>query len=147
MPWITPIYDRTESDAIYARLHPDTTADLKGAWNVADYVRAKGDLEYVAAELTIYGYPVTLQAMPDVTVSSLGMQAYVSLLTDNAQAVVDAFTTMATTPAVPEAVNPWGWSKVNDLEQILADVEALINKMSAAFIYCGTIYSGEGCLI
>lgn len=147
MSWETPIYDRTASDVSYARLHPDAEADLKGAWNVSDYQRAKGNLKYLGEQLNAYGYAVTLQGVPELTNSSLGFRSYVQLLTGNMQAVLDTFTAMDSTPDVPEPADPWNYSRVNDLEQIMYDTKMLVDRMAAAFRHSGAAVCGQGGLI
>jgi len=68
MSWTIPIYDRTEADTAYAKQRPETTEDLKGAFNVGDYYRIENNLAYIAVTIMPrLGYFPAYTGLPDIT--------------------------------------------------------------------------------
>ena len=61
--WISPIIDRTKSDAEYAQQHRDAVVENKGAFNATDLNRIEGNIAYLAEQLRSYGYIVILESI------------------------------------------------------------------------------------
>lgn len=127
MAWVTPVYDRIQSDV--------SNKTAKGFMNAADFNRIEGNLE-ILAEMTgfafssvswdVSGYPTTAD-----------YDRYITALT-----LIREFASFTTTPEMPELpINTW--QKWNAIEKIMADAYKIHSDAADAVIYAGEIYAGE----
>lgn len=58
MAWITPIFDRTVEDTVYARRNQGNAENNKGAMNVQDMNRIEGNHRYLLTRLRNEGYHI-----------------------------------------------------------------------------------------
>lgn len=150
------ITDRTEEDvnrvkAMLAKGWANLTeaeqtewnAGMKGAYNYTDLNRVEMAVSYLKDYLAQYGYvagigPLRTWTEKDVpTVSD--MQRYL----DNVRIIRSVLNVFPSTPQVPASMENFTFTKANQLERILQDVESLVNNMVAAFVQVGEIYGGE----
>jgi chaperonin GroEL (HSP60 family) len=150
------ITDRTEEDVnrVKAMLakgwatlteeeQAEWNAGMKGAYNYKDLNRVEMAVSYLKDYLGSYGYvadigPLRTWTEKDVpTVSD--MQRYL----DNVRIIRSVLTVFPSTPQVPESMENFTFTKANQLEKILQDVESLVKNMVAASIQAGEIYGGE----
>lgn len=61
----------------------------------------------------------------------------------NVAAVRRVLAVLSSTPAAPESMEGLTVGMANDIEQILADVDALITHLRSAWHYSGELYAGE----
>lgn len=150
------ITDRTEEDVnrVKAMLQKgwanlteaeqaEWNAGMKGAYNYTDLNRVEMAVNYLRDYLAQYGYVAgigPLRTWTEKDVPTVGdMQRYL----DNVRILRSVLTVFPSTPQVPESVENFTFTKANQLEQILQDVESLVKNMVAAFIQAGEIYGGE----
>jgi hypothetical protein len=116
---------------------------MKGAYNYTDLNRVGTALLALQTLLSGYGYPVSVDVRTEWAAGNwptmTEMTAYLQSVV-NVRAVLG---TLPTTPDVPADMDSGTIAIWNNIEQILADVEIIINNMVAAFRYCGEIYCGE----
>lgn len=94
----------------------------------------------VADLLNDYSYYVKIVNKTDWQRNDIIQQADKRIL-NNLQKLKAAFYVYASTPSVPSYL--YGYSEANAVEKILVDIESLICKMKASFIYSSDdIYSG-----
>ena len=94
----------------------------------------------VADLLNDYSYYVKIVNKTDWQRNDIIQQADKRILS-NLQKLKAAFYAYASTPSVPSYL--YGYSEANAAEKILVDIESLIYKMEASFIYSSNdIYSG-----
>ena len=128
-----------------------TTADRsqfnaanKGAYNYIDMNRVENAVQTLSNLLNENGYPVEI-----LSVKTNWAESTVPTLTDltryleNVRRIRAAFYTLPTTPQVPASMKGLTYVKANAIEQILADVDALLNGMIASYAYSGDIFGGE----
>jgi len=140
MPWITPIFDRTEQDVRDARAaiaewltapESATVHDLKGALNPSDMNRIEGNMEYLADELTSQGYAVpTMEHRTDwsyADYSDLTPNWEANGLTrilQNLADILDVLPNDLIETEVPDGMLTY--EQINDIEEIQEQVYAVI---------------------
>lgn len=117
---------------------------LKGAYNTTDLNRVGSAVNYIAQRLALQGITVQVQAKVDWTMDDIPTIAQMETYLDNVAQLRDALEAAEITPPLPEDMQGLNYIEANNIEQILLDVNALINNMIAAWIYCGTVYCGGG---
>lgn len=125
------------------------TGRVAGAkYNCTDLNRVETAFEYLRDKMNgQFGFNLNLTIKKNWTRNDLAQVGAQSLMEQYRQNVVKiraAITQKAETPQAPDSMRFLTWAKANDIEKILQDVEWLLNKMQAAFLYSGEIYSGEG---
>lgn len=153
----TLITDRTQADydravSLAEKGLSGMTADelaeyrtgMKGAYNAADLNRVGQALKYLQEELNGYGYAVTVNAKTNWTASNIPTEAEMTTYLNNVAAIRRVLEVLATTPEVPGTMQKLTWQRANDIEKILADVQAVINQVVAGFRRSGafTMWSG-----
>ena len=150
------ITDRTQGDvqqaaSMYARGWDNLTdaeksewlQGLRGAYNAVDLNRVGNAITYIAQRLEQYGYPVQVSPKIDWTMADIPYPESMTTYLDNVEIIRDALAVMPTTPPVPDDMENLNYIEANNIEQILLDVNALIDNMIAAWVYCGEVYCGE----
>lgn len=129
------ITDRTRADV-------ENETD-KGFYNASDLNRVGAAVEYIADRFTALGYacPVTVKKdwlMTDAPTASQ-MEAYrQNIVTLRGQIAV-----MASTPEAPASMAGLDYVNANNIEQILFDLDALIDKLIKSWYFSGELYAGE----
>lgn len=118
-------------------------SDLKGAYNASDLNRVGAAVAYVAGRLTGYGYVVSVSPRQDWQVADIPTQESMTAYLADVAALRAALTVAAGTPEVPEDMERLTWQEANNIEQILVDVDKLLTRMAAAWLYSGELYAGE----
>ena len=143
MEWISPIYDRTLSDVEYAKQNPETVDDLKGSYNASDLNRVNNDMLYIQEVFHKMGYTISFKSATRVwTMTDVPTSADFDEYLSDVKTCRDKISVYFDTPGVPDYV-AFNFTKANDIEKILRDVEELIRKIRAIYFYSGDIYSGE----
>jgi hypothetical protein len=126
--WITPIYDREQSDII--------NKTEKGHYNYADLNRIEQDCEYLAA---LFNVSITAKTWVR---TDFPTPTEMTRIKNNITTVRNAYYTLPITPTTPNIpYNTYG--KANDIEQILNDLKALYDTNAQDVFYADEIYSGE----
>lgn len=133
------ITDRTRADVV--------NQTDKGFYNASDLNRVGAAVEYIAGRFTALGYacPVTvkkdwltLDAQTDAPTASQ-METYrQNIVTLRGQIAV-----MQSTPNAPASMAGLDYVKANNIEQILLDLDALIDKLIKSWYFSGELYAGE----
>ena len=129
------ITDRTRADV-------ENETD-KGFYNASDLNRVGAAVEYIADRFTALGYacPVTIKQdwLPTDAPTASQMEAYrQNIVTLRSQIAV-----MASTPEAPASMAGLNYVKANNIEQILLDLDALIDKLIKSWYFSGELYAGE----
>ena len=145
--WIEPVTDRTQADVDYARellskSWQEFTAEqkieylsgLKGSLNRTDLERIENNIQILldVLEIDSESYVGAIPEFPTVT--------YFARMRKNVEAIRAGYIVHADTPKTPDL--PFNtWSKINDIEKILADVYECV---SSQFYYnIGEIYAND----
>lgn len=134
------IYDRTQEEVEYALNHPESTSFLVGAYNFTDLNRIETWSAYIAEQLNLYTYNVSITTKTNWTFDDFPTRSEMKRIRDNVQKLKDAFMAFTSVPADLERMT---YQKANDLEKVLHELDNLINNMIASFYFSGEIYSGE----
>lgn len=154
---LTLVTDRTGADVARLRellakpVNTWTNADRltfnaanKGAYNYTDLNRVENAVHTLADILNDNGYPVEIQTVKtNWAESTIPTSADFTRYLDNVRRIRAAFYTLPTTPQVPASMKGFTYVKANDIEQILADVDVMLNNMIASYTYSGDIFGGE----
>jgi hypothetical protein len=147
MPWISPVYDRTAADVAFAKSQIaiwisesfPITYDLKGCLNTSDINRIEGNIRYLSSSLTKLGYPVGVVSKAWEN-KSLVTLTDVSRILNNISTLLSQYHFPPFSPNVP--FNLKRHTEINDIEEILDRVKALLDIMIGLFPKCGTFQSG-----
>jgi len=134
------IYDRTQSDVNYALSNPDSANFLKGAYNYIDLNRIEQWCGYVAQQLNLYDYTVSITVKTDWEMDDFPTKQQMKRIRDNVGKLKDAFYAFTSVPINLEKMT---YTKANDIEKILYEINTLISNMVATFWHSDEIYSGE----
>ena len=116
---------------------------LKGAYNCTDLNRVQSAVRYLQDRLAAVGYPVELSDAKTWTLQDVPTRADMTEYLEDIKAIRGVFALFKTTPAVPDTMGGLTYTKANQIEQILVDVDVLLSNMIASFLYSGDIYGGE----
>lgn len=146
---VTLVYDRTAADVSeavrltstpYNSLSADDkkklTGQLKGAYNTVDMTRVNSAVEYLSETLAGYGYDVPVVSAT-WSVSQIPSVAQLTQYLDNVKNLREAIAVLPNTPNLPDSMASLNYGGANAIEKTLADIDALITKMSATFRHCG----------
>ena len=141
--WITPVYNRKQSDVNYAiarLLEGKNATEYKGCFTVTDINRIENNSRYIADRLNVLLYINSINTtvwsrndIPNVT--------DIKRLIDNVQALIDAYYQSAEAPDLPNTL--LHFEQVNALEQNLYLLKHLIDNEENEFKHCGTFNCGE----
>lgn len=141
--WISPIYDRKQSDIDYALSQirsGNSSSEYKGCFNVTDINRIENDCRYIADRLNVLKYTNTITTkswdmydVPNVT--------EIARLINNVSALINAYYRPADSPDLPTTLLTY--EQVNALEKNLYMIKHLIDEEENAFRFCGTFNCGE----
>ena len=116
---------------------------LKGAYNCTDLNRVYAAVRYLQNRLSDIGYFVNVNDQKTWVVQETPTTKDMSDYLDDIRAIRNVFTLFKTTPLVPDTMVGFTYTKANDIEQILLDVDQLISNTIASFVYSGEFLGGE----
>jgi len=134
------IYDRTQEDVEYALNNPDSSLFLKGTYNYTDLNRIEEWCEYLANELTNYNYPVSITTKTDWAMEDFPTMVQMNRIRLNVKEIKDAYYSYTN---LPTNVNQMTYTKANQIEKILDEINSLFNNMRNYFVYSGVANSGQ----
>lgn len=120
-------------------------------YNYMDLNRVETAFEYLRDKMNgQFGFNLSLTIKKDwarTNLGQLGAQSLMEQYRQNLVAIRGAIAQMESTPQAPDSMRFLTWTKANDIEKILVDVETLLNKMPFAVRHSGSLNSGQGGLI
>ena len=121
-----------------------SSSDAK--YNYTDLNRVEAATAEIAALLTAQGYVTTVISKTDWVRTKYPTRTEMERYLGNVKKCVQQF---AAVPGVelPESMNNLTYIGANNIEKVLEGIEAMIEQMKAAYIYCGTINCGGDRLI
>ena len=150
------IYDRTASDvnrwrelknkgwgSMTAMEKAEWLTALKGCYNHTDMNRVEQAVELLSARLSAGGYITSPTVKTNWTVTSMPLQTDWERYYRNVQTVRNVLAVHDTTPPAPTTKNRLTYQTANNIEKILADVNALVGNMEQAWVYAGDIFAAE----
>jgi hypothetical protein len=118
--------------------------EMKGRYAHTDMNRVENAVAEVAKQLRSLGYDVpTLSLKTDWTVRSIPTKADFDRYFGNVATLRGVFPLPATTPKTPTTGSRLDYVAANDLEKILVEVAAMVQKLVSARYYAGDIFAGE----
>ena len=142
----TLVTDRTQADV--------QAWNNKGTYNPTDLNRVTHAMEYLVERLRSYGYFVRYERvkvphiednLDDYTWyhSDIPQANELNAYLQNVRWLRESMALLPNTPEVPDDMEGFTFTEANNIEQILANIETIINLMVASFIYSGEIFSEE----
>lgn len=119
------------------------SAGLKGAYNATDLNRVQSAARYIKDRFESLGYSMNLSEQRSWTQQDAPSAADLRKYLDDIRVIRNVFAVLNTTPAVPDSMARFTYSKANAIEQILHDVDLLLSNMISSFVYSGELYGGE----
>lgn len=131
------ITDRTQNDV--------QQNNAKGNYNVSDFDRIQEWQLYIKEILNENGYYVKpLWTHEHWDKYYLPRMSDINNIKNNLQILKDAFYDIPNTPAVPSTQENFiDYTRANDIEKILLDIDLLIPKIEMAYRYADFLYAGE----
>lgn len=133
MPSVT---DRTAADV--------RNKTIKGYYNYTDLNRVGHNTDFLASQLNLYGYAVTVAPKTDWAVGDIPRNSDMTLYLIDLSALKDKF---YGTTALPPSMDYLTVAEANNIELLLAEIEMYRNRMVAGFRKCGTFKSGQGVIL
>lgn len=142
MSWSTPIIDRSLSDVEFAMLNQNSTANLKGAWNISDANRVIENTLYLNNKLEDYNYNSELIPIDYLVESDLPYAtSKMDIIRDNVKLVINSYYKLHHLPIIYG--NVFDYNQANVLEINLKGTNDLLESMIRNFKYSGMFSSGE----
>ena len=129
------ITDRTRADV-------ENETD-KGFYNASDLNRVGAAVEYIAGRFTALGYACPVTVKKDWLTSDAPTASQLETYRQNIVTLRGQIAVMASTPEVPASMAGLNYVKANNIEQILLDLDALIDKLIKSWCFSGELYAGE----
>lgn len=152
----TLVTDRTEADVSrYSELRDkgwaemtaaeraEWVAGMKGAYNASDLNRVASAMSYLSQRFASAGYSVPVSSPTDWANGDIPRKDDLDTYLDDLRRIRAALAVMDTTPAAPGSMDYLTWTKANDIEKILVDVDDALGRLLLSPFYSGEIYSGE----
>lgn len=128
MAWVTPVTNRT--------------AIVRGKLDKIMLNRIEGNCEYLASQLNIYGYYVSIIVKTDWDDYDFPYKSEIDRIKANVITLLTVYHTMSGSPII-DYTNSMNWQDANNLEQNIKNIDTLLINMIADFRFSGEIYSGE----
>ena len=129
------ITDRTRADV-------ENETD-KGFYNASDLNRVGAAVEYIAGRFTALGYACPVTVKKDWLTSDAPTASQLETYRQNIVTLRSRIAVMASTPESPASMAGLNYVKANNIEQILLDLDALIDKLITSGCFSGELYAGE----
>lgn len=132
---LTLITDRTRADV-------ENQTD-KGFYNASDLNRVGAAVEYIAGRFTALGYACPVTVKKDWLTSDAPTASQMEAYRQNIVTLRSRIAVMQSTPEAPASMAGLNYVKANNIEQILLDLDALIDKLIKSWCFSGEMYAGE----
>ena len=129
------ITDRTRADV-------ENKTD-KGFYNATDINRVGAAVEYIAGRFAALGYACPVTVKKDWLTSDAPTQRQMETYRENIVTLRGQIAVMKSTPNAPASMAGLDYVKANNIEQILLDLDALIDKLIKSWYFSGELYAGE----
>ena len=129
------ITDRTRADV-------ETKTD-KGFYNASDLNRVGAAVEYIAGRFTAIGYACPVTVKKDWLTTYAATASQMEAHRQNIVTLRGQIAVMQSTPNAPASMAGLNYVKANNIEQILLDLDALIDKLIKSWYFSGELYAGE----
>ena len=129
------ITDRTRADV--------ANQTDKGFYNASDLNRVGAAVEYIAGRFAALGYACPVTVKKDWLTSDAPTASQLETYRQNIVTLRGRIAVMASTPEAPASMVGLNYVKANDIEQILLDLDALIDKLIKSWYFTGEVYAGE----
>ena len=129
------ITDRTRTDV--------ANQTDKGFYNASDLNRVGAAVEYIAGRFTAIGYACPVTVKKDWLTSGAPTASQLETYRQNIVTLRGQIAVMASTPEAPASMAGLNYVKANNIEQILLDLDALIDKLIKSWHFSGELYAGE----
>ena len=129
------ITDRTRADV-------ENKTD-KGFYNASDLNRVGAAVEYIAGRFTALGYACPVTVKKDWLTTDAPTASQMEAYRQNIVTLRGQIAVMASTPEAPASMAGMNYVKANNIEQILLDLDALIDKLIKSWCFSGELYAGE----
>ena len=129
------ITDRTRADV--------ANQTDKGFYNASDLNRVGAAVEYIAGRFAALGYACPVTVKKDWLTSDAPTASQLETYRQNIVTLRGRIAVMASTPEAPASMAGLNYVKANDIEQILLDLDALIDKLIKSWYFTGEVYAGE----
>lgn len=129
------ITDRTRADV-------ENETD-KGFYNASDLNRVGAAVDYIAGRFAALGYACPVTVKKDWLTSGAPTASQMEAYRQNIVTLRGQIAVMASTPETPASMAGLDYVKANNIEQILLDLDALIDKLIKSWYFSGEVYAGE----
>lgn len=129
------ITDRTRADV--------ANQTDKGFYNATDLNRVGAAVKYIAGRFTALGYACHVTVKKDWLTTDAPTQRQLETYRQNIVTLRGQIAVMASTPDAPASMAGLDYVKANNIEQILLDLDALIDKLIKSWCFSGELYAGE----
>lgn len=129
------ITDRTRADV--------ANQTDKGFYNASDLNRVGAAVEYIAGRFAALGYACPVTVKKDWLTSDAPTASQMEAYRQNIVTLRGQIAVMASTPEAPASMAGLNYVKANNIEQILLDLDALIDKLTKSWCFSGELYAGE----
>ena len=129
------ITDRTRADV--------ANQTDKGFYNASDLNRVGAAVEYIAGRFTSLGYACPVTVKTDWLTTDAPTASQMEAYRQNIVTLRGQIAVMASTPEVPASMAGLDYVKANNIEQILADMDSILQNMPAASRHCGVTVCGS----
>ena len=129
------ITDRTRADV-------ENETD-KGFYNASDLNRVGAAVEYIAGRFAALGYDCPVTVKKDWLTSDAPTASQLETYRQNIVTLRGQIAVMQSTPEAPASMAGLNYVKANNIEQILLDLDALIDKLIKSWYFAGELYAGE----
>lgn len=129
------ITDRTRADV--------ANQTEKGFYNASDLNRVGAAVEYIAGRFTALGYACPVTVKKDWLTSDAPTASQMEAYRQNIVTLRGQIAVMQSTPNAPASMAGLNYVKANNIEQILLDLDALIDKLIKSWYFSGELYAGE----
>lgn len=129
------ITDRTRADV-------ENETD-KGFYNASDLNRVGAAVEYIAGRFTALGYACPVTVKKDWLTSDAPTASQMEAYRQNIVTLRGQIAVMQSTPNAPASMAGLNYVKANNIEQILADIDFILQNMPAASRHCGVTVCGS----
>ena len=132
---LTLITDRTAMDV--------AQKTAKGFYNATDLNRVGAAVEYVAERFRALGYDCPVYVKKDWSESDTPTAGQMETYRQNIATLRRQIAVMKSTPETPETIRRLDYIRANNIEQILLDLDALIDRLIKSWYFSGELYAGE----
>lgn len=129
------VTDRTRADVV--------GQTDKGFYNASDLNRVGAAVEYIAGRFTALGYACPVTVKKDWLTSDAPTSSQLEAYRQNIVTLRGQIAVMASTPETPASMAGLDYVKANNIEQILADMDFILQNMPAASRHCGVTVCGS----